>query len=552
MPAPGEVRGLVLLCDLACTVQQVVTDSLGLGEELRVGRPFHELVEAGSTGKAFRFLSAVRTDGSAFDWELLLRIDDEITTLHFAGSVVNEQILIIGALSRNGMTRLFEEMVKINNEQANALRLALKDRECATRNGEMQTGTVYDEISRLNNELVAVQRELVKKNAQLEQLNQQKNQFLGMAAHDLRNPLGVIQTYSQFIMDEAENALSAEHREFIEVIHRSSEFMLRLIDDLLDISRIEAGKLDLDIQPVDLPALLRRNVALNQLLAARKAISLTCAVDDSAPLLELDVVKIEQVLNNLLGNAVKFSPAGSQVQVRLELLDGHVILSIADQGPGMGQEDLEKLFRPFQRGSVRSTAGEKSTGLGLAIARRVVEGHGGRIWVESQPGAGSTFFVLLPMPAGATAPAESPSEPAGAPEPVADAPAQSDPLRILLVEDNRINIVVATRVLERMGHLVSGAANGRQALEALERDVFDLVLMDMHMPELDGLETTALQRAREREKGTYTPIVALTGSASAADRQRCLEAGMDGFVSKPLRVEEIERVIAEVRAGRRE
>lgn len=249
-------------------------------------------------------------------------------------------------------------------------------------------------------ELTVLQVELLRKNEALEALNQQKNQWLGTAAHDLRTPLGIISTYSDFLLGEAADHLAQEHVNFITRIKSSSQFMRELVDDLLDISKIEAGKLDLNLQRTYLGELVRNNVALNSLLAERKQIQLVCRCPESVPPLIADPAKMEQVLNNLIGNAVKFSNPGTTVEVGIEQRDNAIILSVKDEGQGIPEEQTKLLFEPFVRTSVMSTDQEKSTGLGLAIVRRIVEGHEGTIWVESQVGKGSTFYVSLPLSAG--------------------------------------------------------------------------------------------------------------------------------------------------------
>lgn len=259
----------------------------------------------------------------------------------------------------------------------------------------------YDEFSRLNNELATSQRELARRNAELGRLNEQKNQFLGIAAHDLRNPLEVILTYSQFLLDEASGRLEPEQVEFVEAIRSSSEFMLSLVENLLDLAQIEAGRLELDLATVDLGGLLERNVSLNRTLAQKKNIEVLLSCPPDLPALRIDAPKIEQVLNNLIGNAVKFSPRGSTVEVGAEDRGDGVVLRVRDQGPGVPADELDKLFRPFGRTRVQASGGEKSTGLGLAIVKKVVEGHGGKIQVESAPGEGTTFYVSLPKEGGA-------------------------------------------------------------------------------------------------------------------------------------------------------
>lgn len=265
--------------------------------------------------------------------------------------------------------------------------------------GDRRGDRLYAELSRLNNELATAQRELARSNAELVRLNEQKNQLLGIAAHDLRNPLGIILTYSGFLLDEAAGRLDREHAAFLHIIQRSSDFMLTLVNDLLDVAKIEAGRLDLDRRPVDLAALVERNVALNRTLAGKKGIRVLFATAGDLPRLPLDGVRIEQVLNNLIGNAVKFSPPGTTVEVRLEPAgDGRVCLAVRDQGEGVPAEALDRIFRPFERGHAAGTGGEKGAGLGLAIVKKIVEGHGGEIRVESGgERGGSTFSILLPV-----------------------------------------------------------------------------------------------------------------------------------------------------------
>jgi signal transduction histidine kinase len=218
-----------------------------------------------------------------------------------------------------------------------------------------------------------------------------------MAAHDLRNPLGIIQVYSEFLETEAAPTLSVEHRKFITTIKETCEFLMRMVSDLLDVSAIESGLLRLDRKASDLPALIAHNVALNGVLAGPKRIAVEFDPPHDFPEVSLDPEKIGQVLNNLIGNAVKFSHPGTSVRVTLGQEDGAARIAVEDQGQGIPEEELGNLFKPFATASIRGTAGEKSTGLGLAIVRRIVEGHGGIIGVTSRPGIGSKFFFTLPL-----------------------------------------------------------------------------------------------------------------------------------------------------------
>ncbi len=253
------------------------------------------------------------------------------------------------------------------------------------------------ELQRVNQKLLEVQRELRDKNKELEAANAQKDRFLGMAAHDLRNPLGHIALVTDMLLEDLDDRLSPQEKEMLTITQHSSRFMLELVNDLLDIAKIESGKLNLSPVETDFATLTRHNVERNATLAARKNISVTFEVDGDIPPLMLDPGKMEQVLNNLISNAVKYSYPDTTVRVSLTRRDDAVVLAVADEGQGIPADELDKLFQPFERTSVEATAGEKSTGLGLAIVQKIVEGHHGKIWVESTVGKGTTFFVSLPI-----------------------------------------------------------------------------------------------------------------------------------------------------------
>lgn len=254
------------------------------------------------------------------------------------------------------------------------------------------------ERQRISGELARLSDELRAKNEQLEHLNTVKNQFLGIAAHDLRSPLGVIVVYLQLLRRGDANLTDAQ-REMVRAIQRSTEFMWQLVNDLLDVSAIEAGRLELRRCRADARRLVESAVARHRLLAEAKQLTLELRYDAELPeAVRLDPPKIEQVLNNLLENAAKFSPSGARIEVELRRSgDDHICVSVYNPGQGIAPEHRGRLFQPFERGQKEGTAGEKSTGLGLAISRKIVEGHGGEIGVESQPGQGARFWFTLPI-----------------------------------------------------------------------------------------------------------------------------------------------------------
>ena len=262
-----------------------------------------------------------------------------------------------------------------------------------------ETEELRSNMISLNNELNNLTRELQKNNIQLDQLNKLKNQFLGMAAHDLRNPISTIMMFSELVLESepSEYNISEPLQKILKVIKNSSEFMLRLLEELLDVVKIESGKLELNFEKVQLETFLRKNMDINMLLAAKKEIKLILNIPQPLPEIAFDPVKIEQVLNNLISNAIKYSHKKTTITVSAFSAGQQLIISVQDEGQGIPENELQKVFVPFSLISVKGTAGEKSTGLGLSIVKRIVTGHLGRIWVESEVGKGSVFSFTLPL-----------------------------------------------------------------------------------------------------------------------------------------------------------
>jgi signal transduction histidine kinase len=252
------------------------------------------------------------------------------------------------------------------------------------------------EVLGLNHELNDLTRQLHLANAELKELNQLKNQFLGMAAHDLRAPIGVIMTYSEFVLDEVGDRLPEEHQEFLRTCLASAIGMQQLIENFLDVSIIESGKMRLDLAEATVPEILAGVEPIARLVAVKKKISLVVLPADEARRMPVDVPKLQQVLLNLLRNAVEHSRPGQRVWLSSHWDDQNLLFAVRDEGPGIAPGDQAKLFMSFAKAGTRKTAGERSVGLGLAISRLIVEAHGGRIWVESIPGPGATFQFTLP------------------------------------------------------------------------------------------------------------------------------------------------------------
>jgi signal transduction histidine kinase len=394
----NDPTGIALWCNDAGTIIQISRNDSGLLNNLLVGQALDDVIDSGSYSKMQRFMGEIKAQGAAFDWEINIRDGDSLTTLHFAGvHFTPGQVLIVLGRTPSAVMTLFDDMMRMNNEQVNQLRSIIKEQTELVRERSEHDSELYNELSRLNNELANLQRELTQKNTQLERLNQLKDQFLGMAAHDLRSPLDLILTYSEFLVDETQDKLEDEHIEFLDIIRSSSFFMLKLINNLLDIYVIESGRLTIERQPVDLHELARHNVALNQVLAQKKSITLNLTCTGNLAGMWLDADKIEQVLNNLISNAVKFSQQGSQVDIQVYQAETEAVIEVQDYGEGMEESQITNLFSFLGHQSKRGTAGEKGVGLGLAIVDKIVAEHEGAVTVQSQPGQGTTFMVRLPI-----------------------------------------------------------------------------------------------------------------------------------------------------------
>jgi PAS domain S-box-containing protein len=376
-------------------------------------------------------------------------------------------------------------------------------------------GTVQDVTDQVAQEekIVDQARRLQETNTRLTELNRFKEIMTSMIVHDLKNPLGAI-------INLTEESVNEESRR---IIQQAGRQMLNMVLNILDVQKADESRVELRICGHALACIAKAALDSVEFLISEKKLHVENTIPDDL-YAEIDRDIIERVLSNLLTNAIKYTPVGGKISLaaapEADTADPMIRVSVADTGPGIPEADREKIFSRYHQVEARSSGRIRSTGLGLTFCKTMVEAHSGEISVESAPGTGSTFSFTVP--AGSAPEEQAPAE---------ETP-EIPPLRILLVEDNIVNQAVASGILIRWGHQVIVAGNGAEALETLRGTEFDLVLMDMTMPDMDGLEATRRIRALDSPLNRV-PVIALTAGSPEGNRDQCIEGGMNGFATKP-------------------
>jgi signal transduction histidine kinase/CheY-like chemotaxis protein len=424
---------------------------------------------------------------------------------------------------------------------------------------------IESRVAERTRDLEAARADLEAKSRQIEEVDRLKNAFIANMSHEIRTPLNSVLALTQLLREGVAGPLTVDQRKYLQVIERNGHGLLHLINDVLDLSRIEAGHLEMDTEDIDLGPHVEAVAETLAPLAAAKNLDLTVNLPPELPAARGDPDRFRQILTNLIGNAIKFTESGGQVMIGAEARPEAIVVVVTDTGVGIPDPYRDKIFQEFFQVDQTLVRRQGGTGLGLAIARRLARLMGGDISVESVVNRGSRFSLTLPRATGAR-PEEPAAEgvqappripPAAREEPQADPrsgpeaalavasaerQAQAVPPTVLVVEDNEDNLFTLRQILARRPLKIVTAMNGRQAIERCrQRPAPDLVIMDVQMPGMTGLQATGAIRALPG--GADIPIVALTAQAMKGDRERILAAGCDEYLAKPVQPNQLIAVV---------
>jgi signal transduction histidine kinase/CheY-like chemotaxis protein/streptogramin lyase len=380
-------------------------------------------------------------------------------------------------------------------------------------------------------------RDLNAARARAEQASRVKSEFVANISHEMRTPLNAVMGFTHLALQVTEKP---EVSDYLKNVHLSAKGLLGLINDILDFSKLESGRVKIDPVAFAFRPFVAEVASILGREASRKRLEMKSIVEDSVPeWVCADPDRLRQVLVNLLGNAIKFTSRGG-VTVQVAHSENQLKFAVSDTGIGIHPDKQAAIFEAFQQVDNSTSRRYGGTGLGLTISKRLVESMGGQIMLESEPGKGSTFWFTIAAPAASPPPVVA--------KPTAEIPAR--PMRILVVEDNRVNQHLILALLRKRGHTTAVAGNGVEALAAIERESFDLALMDIQMPEMDGLEAVRRIRQAEAMTGQHLPVVAMTARAMAGDREAILAAGMDDYLEKPVQLDRLDAVLRQTSMAR--
>ena len=393
VPGDKSRASLAISCTRDGRIMQILRDDLGFARAGGPGARFADIVDVGSAEKAETLIESLGQRDCIVGWHLNVPTDGTARPLYFAGAAGEESLLILAAPGPDSVVDLFEDVLSTN--ASHALRSLLHEKRAGITAAISRDNELYEELSRLNNELINRERELARKTAALERLSAEKSRLVAMAAHDLRNPLTVIASYADLLT--LDGAVFGERLQYIEEISRSARFMMELVEEMLDSSRIESGRLEVEPIDVDLVAAARHAATINRMRADRKSITIAFATETEHAIIRADPVKLRQIINNLVVNAIKFSPSHTTIVIRVRAEGDRALFEVEDQGVGIPPGQLAAIFEPYKTLGRTGTAGEPSIGLGLAIVKQLSDLHRASVQVESEEGRGSLFRVSFPM-----------------------------------------------------------------------------------------------------------------------------------------------------------
>jgi two-component system sensor histidine kinase/response regulator len=421
-----------------------------------------------------------------------------------------------------------------------AARMADLDRIVAERTADLQHANrrIQEELE----EKIEKEEELRTARIAAEAASKAKSEFLANMSHEIRTPINGILGFTQLAL---RTDLTGDQREYLATVESSTRALLGIVNEILDFSKIEAGRMELEEAPFSLRECLEEATQTLLATARLKGLDLRSEVTGEVDQLLGDSLRLRQVLLNLIGNAIKFTPSGS-VRVVVQTTLGQdrscaAHFSVQDTGIGIHEEKQRYIFEPFRQGEGSISRKYGGTGLGLAISARIVEMMGGQIWVESREGRGSTFHFTTSFKLSERV------DPVGKTRPSSLTDSARASLSILVAEDNAVGQRLVSSILKMAGQRVTLAATGREVVSLFDQQSFDLILMDIQMPEMDGFEATAEIRKREDGTGAHTPVIALTAHAMKGDLERCRVAGMDGYLTKPLDTNSLLAVLADIK-----
>ena len=408
---------------------------------------------------------------------------------------------------------------------------------------ERMNADLERKVKERTQELEVVNQKLQESNLELQRANSLKSEFLANMSHELRTPLNAVIGFSELLLDTGSGTLGEDQKDYVADILSSGRHLLELINEILDLSKIEAGKMKLSAEEFEIGPVCEEAMALLRVEAGRKHIEIVLDVEDSALEVRADRNKVKQIMNNLLSNAVKFTHPGGRVTLRTRRVVDRLAVSVIDTGIGIKDEDQERIFQAFTQVDGSYARRYQGTGLGLTLVKKFVEMHGGSVTLESRFGEGSDFTFTIPGVLSPRPQAEEASlseRPEGVTRLTHDADRQGD--LILVVEDNPINLKLVRDILKASGYRVAESTTGEEALDALKFIRPDLILMDIQLPGMDGLRAARL--LRDNPETRDIPVVALTAHVMKGDEVRAKEAGCAGYIPKPIEPGNFPRQIA--------